>query len=57
MNYIDGFLAAVPLANKDAYITHAKIGAAIFKEYGALRVVSVGAMMYPMVSSLRFLWR
>jgi uncharacterized protein YbaA (DUF1428 family) len=39
MNYIDGFVAAVPLANKEAFLKHAQFSAVIFKEYGALRVV------------------
>ena len=39
MNYVDGFICAVPTANKDAYIEHAKKYALIFKEYGALSVV------------------
>lgn len=39
MSYIDGFLAAVPDANKDAYIEHARIAANIFKEFGAERIV------------------
>lgn len=39
MNYIDGFLAAVPAANKEAYVKHAANMAAIFKEYGALKSV------------------
>lgn len=39
MNYVDGFVAAVPNANKQAYIQHAEMAAAIFKEYGALSVV------------------
>ena len=39
MSYIDGFLAAVPDANKDAYIEHARIAADIFKEFGAERIV------------------
>jgi uncharacterized protein YbaA (DUF1428 family) len=39
MNYIDGFVAAVPLANKEAYIQHAKDMAVVLKEYGALRSV------------------
>lgn len=38
MNYVDGFVAAVPTANKDAYVRHARLAAAIFKEHGALRV-------------------
>ena len=38
MNYIDGFVIAVPTANKDTYVQHARLAAAIFKEHGALRV-------------------
>jgi uncharacterized protein YbaA (DUF1428 family) len=39
MNYIDGFVAAVPVANKEAYIKHAKDMAVVLKEYGALRSI------------------
>ncbi|MEO0823325.1 MAG: DUF1428 domain-containing protein [Pseudomonadota bacterium] len=39
MPYVDGFLAPVPTANKDAYIAHARVAAAIFREHGALSVV------------------
>ena len=39
MDYVDGFVAAVPNANKEAYIKHAKEAAVIFKEHGALRLV------------------
>ncbi len=39
MNYIDGFVAAVPTANRDAYHQHAKAAAVVFKENGALTVV------------------
>lgn len=39
MNYVDGFVAAVPTANRDAYRKHAEAAAAVFKEYGALTVV------------------
>lgn len=38
-HYIDGFLAAVPSVNKDAYRNHAATAAALFKEFGALHVV------------------
>lgn len=37
--YIDGFVAAVPTANKDMFIEHARAAAVVFKEHGALRVV------------------
>ena len=39
MTYIDGFVAAVPTANRDLYRKHAEATAAVFKENGALRVV------------------
>jgi uncharacterized protein YbaA (DUF1428 family) len=39
MNYIDGFVAAVPNANREAYRKHAAEAAAVFKEHGALKVV------------------
>lgn len=37
--YVDGFVAAVPTANKDEFIEHARAAAIVFKEHGALRVV------------------
>lgn len=39
MNYMDGFVAAVPVANKEKYIRHAADAAQIFKEFGAVRVM------------------
>ena len=39
MNYVDGFVAAVPAANQDAYLAHAREALPIFKEFGALRMV------------------
>ncbi len=39
MSYVDGFVAAVPAANKELYSKHAKAASVVFKEYGALRVV------------------
>ena len=39
MSYVDGFVAAVPNANKEAFIKHAKEAAEVFKEYGALKQV------------------
>lgn len=39
MSYVDGFLAAVPQANKHAFIEHARQMDALFLEFGALRVV------------------
>ncbi|WP_434989039.1 DUF1428 domain-containing protein [Xanthomonas melonis] len=39
MSYVDGFVLAVPTANKEAFIAHARMGDALIMEYGALRVV------------------
>jgi len=39
MAYVDGFVAAVPTANRDAYRQHAAMVAPSFKEHGALSVV------------------
>lgn len=39
MSYIDGFVAAVPTANKDAYLALAKKAAILFREFGALEVI------------------
>ena len=39
MTYVDGFVAAVPTANRDAYFQHARAAAAVFKAHGALSVV------------------
>jgi len=39
MSYVDGFVAAVPTANRDVYRKHAEAAAAVFKEHGAQRVV------------------
>lgn len=37
--YIDGFVAAVPTANRADYLEHARKSAAVFKEHGALKLV------------------
>jgi uncharacterized protein YbaA (DUF1428 family) len=37
--YVDGFVAAVPTANREAYRRHAEAAAVVFKEHGALRLV------------------
>jgi uncharacterized protein YbaA (DUF1428 family) len=39
MSYIDGFVLAVPTANRDAYRKVAADMAVIFKDFGALQVV------------------
>ena len=37
--YIDGFVAAVPTANREKYQRHAEETSKIFKDHGALSVV------------------
>ena len=39
MNYVEGFIAAVPAANKEAYRQHAAAAVPLFKEFGVTRVV------------------
>jgi uncharacterized protein YbaA (DUF1428 family) len=39
MPYVEGFVAAVPAANKDLYARHAAEAAALFREFGATRLV------------------
>lgn len=39
MNYVDGFVIAVPVANKEAFRRHAETGAQVLKACGALQVV------------------
>jgi uncharacterized protein YbaA (DUF1428 family) len=37
--YVDGFVAAVPEQNKDAYLEIARLAAIVYREHGALKVV------------------
>ncbi|GHA16681.1 hypothetical protein GCM10007989_09710 [Devosia pacifica] len=37
MQYVDGFVTAVPADNKDAYSKHAKEAAPLFRQFGAVR--------------------
>jgi uncharacterized protein YbaA (DUF1428 family) len=39
MSYVDGFVAAVPSDGREAYLRYAATAAALFREFGALRVV------------------
>jgi len=39
MSYIDGFVAAVPTANRELFRKHSAEAAEVFREFGALRVV------------------
>lgn len=43
MDYVDGFLLAVPVANREKYVEVARQAAAVFKDHGALRVVETWA--------------
>ena len=38
MSYVDGFVAAVPTANREAFRRHAEDASKAFREYGALAV-------------------
>lgn len=39
MSYIDGFVIAVPTANKQKFIDHATLGDSVFIDLGASRVI------------------
>jgi len=39
MSYIDGFVIAVPTANKQKFIEHAKLGDSVFMDLGAIRIL------------------
>ena len=39
MTYIDGFVAAVPTANREKFQRHAEDAAVVIKEHGALKVM------------------
>ena len=39
MSYVDGFVLAVPAANKEAYRKMAAAAAPLFREFGATRIV------------------
>lgn len=39
MTYVDGFVVAVPTANKQQYIAHAESALPLFKEFGVVRMV------------------
>ncbi|MDJ0749112.1 MAG: DUF1428 domain-containing protein [Woeseiaceae bacterium] len=43
MSYIDGFVMAVPIANKEKFVEHARRVDTIFTELGATRVVECWA--------------
>ena len=39
MSYVDGFVMAVPTANREKFLKHANEGDPVFISYGALRVI------------------
>ena len=43
MSYIDGFVIAVPTANKKKYIEYARLGDSVFTDLGATRIVECWA--------------
>lgn len=43
MSYIDGYVIAVPTANKAKFEAHARLGDGVFIDMGALRVVECWA--------------
>jgi uncharacterized protein YbaA (DUF1428 family) len=43
MSYIDGFVIAVPAANKERFEAHARTGDSVFIDLGALRVLECWA--------------
>ncbi len=47
MSYIDGFVIAVPTANKEKFIAHAGMSDTMFIEAGAIRVIECWAEDVP----------
>ena len=39
MSYVDGFVASVPTAGREAYERHARLAGTVFREHGASSVV------------------
>jgi len=55
VSYVDGFMAAVPTANRRRFQKHARDAACVFKEHGAVKVVECWGDDVPdgMVTSMR----
>lgn len=47
MTYVDGMVAAVPTANREAYIAHARQAAALFREAGAISCAETWGVEVP----------
>lgn len=43
MSYIEGFVVAVPTANKKKFIDHAKLAGGVFIDLGAIRLIECWA--------------
>lgn len=43
MTYVEGFVVAVPAANKDSYVSHAEQAHPLFQEFGVTRMVETWA--------------
>jgi len=56
MSYIDGFVAAVPTANREKFRKHAEEASVVFKEHGALEVVECWGDDVPGGESPPFRW-
>jgi uncharacterized protein YbaA (DUF1428 family) len=52
MMYIEGFVAAVPTKNREAYKQHVEAAAQVFKDYGALKMVECWGWMFRKESDL-----
>src|SRR5262245_8022429 len=57
MTYVDGFVAAVPTANREIYKKHAEAAAVVFKEHGALKLVECWGEDVPDGKVTSFPWR
>ena len=47
MKYVDGFVAAVPTADKEIYRKHAEVAGNVFREFGALAFVECWGVEVP----------
>ena len=57
MPYVDGFVCAVPTANREKYRKHAEAAAIVFKEHGALSLVECWGDDVPEGKLTSFRWR
>ena len=57
MTYIEGFVIAVPTANKQKFIDHANASDSVFMEHGAVKVVECWQRGCPPRQDHRLLWR